>query len=386
MYRSYKVEIKPTEQQKIKIEKTLGTCRYVRNMYVRMNEERYNQNRRYITAGYFFRWLNHDFLLKNPEYQWIKDVSTKAVEHCVLNAETEIRKCYDNLRCFPRQKKKMKSYTKMYFTRSSSKTFIQFDEEKIKIPTLKWVSFKEKDYIPSDTKIISGYISKVADRYYVSVLARREKCKLDIAQSEGIGIDLGIKEFAVLSNGMIFENINKCDTMKHLERSIAKEYRGLARKYRIARHRAKHNETITYKNINKQQLRIQKLYMRQSNIRMDYLNKCIQKIVQLNPEYIAIEDLDVSELMKRRGGNNLIAVQRFFDFRKKLQDKCEEYGIELRIVNQWYPSSKMCHSCGIINHNLKVCDRVFKCECGYEADRDYNASLNIRDAEDYKVV
>lgn len=386
MYRSYKVEINPTKEQKNKIDKTIGTCRYVRNMYVKMNAERYYQKRNYMSSGYFLKWLNHEFLPKNPEYRWIKDVSTKAVEHSILDVETEIKKSYAELRTFPCQKKKMKSSIKMYFARYSSKTSIKFDEEKIKIPTLDWVMFKEKGYIPLDTIIVSGHVSKVADRYYVSVIAKREKRMLDIAQSEGIGIDLGIKEFAVLSNGMVFENINKSDTMKHLEKAIAREYRGLARKYRYARNRKTQNETLTYKNINKQQMKIQKIYQRQTNIRMDYLNKCVYKIVQLNPEYIAIEDLDVSELMKRKGTNNLIAVQRFFDFRKKLQDKCEEYGIELRIVDRWYPSSKMCHACGCIKNDLNIHDRTFRCECGYVADRDYNASLNIRDCDEYKIV
>lgn len=139
-------------------------------------------------------------------------------------------------------------------------------------------------------------------------------------------------------------------------------------------------------NIQKQILKVKRLYCRIDNIRTDYINKTIAEIVKTKPSYIAVEDLNVSGMMKNRHLSKAVASQKFYEFRVKLEAKCKEYGIELRIVDRWYPSSKLCHECGCIRKDLKLSDREYVCECGYHADRDYNASLNLRDATSYKVA
>lgn len=142
----------------------------------------------------------------------------------------------------------------------------------------------------------------------------------------------------------------------------------------------------TQKNIQKQKLKVQILHHKTDNIRTDYINKAIAEIVKAKPSYITIEDLNVSGMMKNRHLAKAVASQKFYEFKTKIKAKCDENGIELRIVDRWFPSSKMCHHCGAIKKDLKLSDRIYRCDCGYVEDRDLNAALNLRDALTYEVA
>ena len=200
------------------------------------------------------------------------------------------------------------------------------------------------------------------------------------------GIDLGIKEFAVMSNGIIKKNINKTAKLRKLEKQLKREQRCLSRKYEDVKKRNKKKGEATRQNIQKQLLRVQKLHQRIDNIRADYMNKTIAEIVKIKPSYVIIEDLNVKGMMKNSHLAKAVASQKFYEFRVKLGTKCKETGIELRIVDRWYPSSKLCHKCGSLKKDLKLSDRKYICKCGYHADRDFNASLNLRDALTYKLA
>lgn len=142
----------------------------------------------------------------------------------------------------------------------------------------------------------------------------------------------------------------------------------------------------TRQNIHKQVLKVQKIYHRIDNIRIDYINKTIAEIVKAKPSYITIENLNVKEMMKNRHLSKAVASQKFYEFRTKLEAKCREIGKELRVVDRWYPSSKLCHECGRVKKDLRLSDRIYKCSCGYTEDRDLNAALNLRDALTYKMA
>jgi putative transposase len=246
------------------------------------------------------------------------------------------------------------------------------------------VRIKEKGYIPTTKdgwKVKSGTISVRAGRYYISAVVEIPNSGIDNNINDGIGIDLGIKSLAVVSNGKTYANINKSAKMKKMERRLRREQRRLSRKHL----KSKKGES-TQKNIQKQRLKVQKLYHRIDNIRTDYINKTIAEIVKTKPSFIAIEDLNVSAMMKNRHLSKAVASQKFYEFRVKLEIKCKANAIELRIVDRWYASSKICHCCGRIKHDLKLSDRIYRCECGYISDRDYNASLNLRDAITYKLA
>lgn len=273
LLKSFKTEINPTVEQKIKISKTIGVCRYVYNFYINHNKALYDNGEKFMTGKSFSVWLNNEYIPKIP-----------------------------------------------------------------------------------DTKIVNN-------------------------SNDGIGIDLGLKDFAIVSNGKIYKNINKSTRIKKLEKRLCREQRCLSRKYE----NLKKGES-TQKNIQKQKLKVQILHHKIDNIRTDYINKAIAEIVKAKPSYITIEDLNVSGMMKNRHLAKAVASQKFYEFRTKIKAKCSENGIELRVVDRWFPSSKICHRCGAIKKDLKLSDRIYRCDCGYVEDRDLNAALNLRDALTYEVA
>ena len=384
MLKSFKTEINPIEEQKTKIRKTIGTCRFIYNFYLAHNKKLHEDGKKFMSSNKFRIWLNNEYLPQHPEYSWIKEAYSKAVTQSVNNGQTAFTRFFNHESAFPNFKKKGKSDVKMYFVKNNPKD-CHCERHRIKIPSLGWVRIKEKGYIPTtkDGYVIkSGSVSIKADRYYVSVLVEVSDNKTINHFDEGIGIDLGLKDFAIVSNGRTYQNINKSAKLKKLERQLIREQRCLSRKYE----NLKKGDATQRANIQKQKLKVQKLHRRIDNIRTDYINKTIAEMVKIKPSYITIEDLNVKGMMKNRHLSKAVASQKFYEFRAKLLTKCNKSGIELRVVDRWYPSSKTCHCCGSIKKDLKLSDRIFKCRCGYIEDRDFNAALNLRDAETYSIA
>ena len=384
MLKSFKTEINPSEEQKVKIRKTIGTCRFIYNFYLAHNKKLHEKGEKFMSSNRFRVWLNNEYLPSHPEYSWIKNAYSKAVTQAVNNGQTAFTRFFDHKSAFPNFKKKGKSDVKMYFVKNNPKD-CRCERHRINIPSLGWVRIKEKGYIPTtkDGYVIkSGHVSIKAGRYYVSVLIEIPDNRIANNSNEGIGIDLGLKDFAVVSDGKSYKNINKSAKLKKLEKQLIREQRSLSRKYE----NLKKGGPTQRANIQKQRLKVQKLHHRIDNIRTDYINKTIAEIVKNKPSYITIEDLNVSGMMKNNHLSKAVASQKFYEFRTKLQAKCNENGIELRVVDRWFPSSKTCHCCGAIKKDLKLSDRTFTCDCGYIEDRDFNAALNLRDATTYEVA
>ena len=384
LLKSFKTEINPTEEQKVKIRKTIGTCRFIYNFYLAHNKELYDKGEKFMSSNKFRVWLNNEYLPNHPEYSWIKEAYSKAVTQAVNNGQTAFTRFFNHESSFPNFKKKGRSDVKMYFVKNNPKDCC-CERHRIKIPSLGWVRIKEKGYIPTtkDGYVIkSGYVSIKADRYYVSVLVEIPDNKMANNSNEGIGIDLGLKDLAIISNGKTYKNINRSAKLKKLEKQLIRGQRSLSRKYE----NSKKGESTQRANIQKQKIKVQKLYQKIDNIRTDYINKTIAEIVKTKPSYITIEDLNVKGMMKNRHLSKAVASQKFYEFRIKLQAKCNENGIELRVADRWYPSSKTCHCCKNIKKDLRLSDRIFKCDCGYIEDRDFNAALNLRDAMTYEVA
>lgn len=300
MLKSFKTEINPTVEQKIKINKTIGTCRYVYNFYLGHNKALYDKGEKFMTGKSFSVWLNNEYIPNNPDKVWIKEAYSKAVKKSIEDGYTAFTRFFKHQSAFPNFKKKGKSDVKMYFVKNNPKD-CRCERHRLNIPT-----FGKK---------------------------------------------------------------------------LCREQKGLSRKYE----NLKKGES-TQKNIQKQKLKVQRLHHKIDNIRTDYINKSIAEIVKTKPSYITIEDLNVSGMMKNRHLSKAVASQKFYEFRTKLKAKCDENGIELRVVDRWYPSSKICHCCGAIKKDLKLSDRIYRCDCGYVEDRDFNAALNLRDALTYEVA
>lgn len=387
--KSFKTEIAPTPAQMKKINQTIDVCRFIYNLYIAENKKEYKTTKQFVSGMSFSKWLNNEYIPSHPEFEWIKDVSSKSVKKSIMSGEGAFKKFFKKEAGFPNFKKKNKSDVKMYFVKNHE-TDCTCQRHRIKVPTLGWVKLKEKGFIPTTKdgySISSGTISKKAGRYYISVVIEVPDISKLNMQSEGIGIDLGIKDFAVLSDGRVMKNINKTARVRKIEKRLKRAQRCLSRKYESLKKRKKEEKgETTQQNIQKQILKVQKLHHQLDNIRTDYIGKCIWDIVKTKPSYIVIEDLNVSGMMKNHHLSKAVASQKFYEFRIKLSAKCKEYGIELRVVDRFYPSSKTCHHCGSIKKDLKLSDRTYKCTCGYEADRDFNASLNLRDAKTYKLA
>ena len=384
MLKSFKTEINPTEEQKARIRRTIGTCRYVYNFYLGHNKALHDNGEKFMTGKDFSLWLNNEYIPDNPDKTWIREVYSKAVKKSIEDGCTAFTRFFKHQSDFPKFKKKGKSDVKMYFVRNNPKD-CQCERHRLKIPTLGWVRIKEKGYIPTTKDgymIRSGTVSVKAGRFYVSVLVEIPDINIDNNSNEGIGIDLGLKDFAIVSNGKTYRNINKSAGLKKLEKQLIREQRSLSRKYE----NLKKGESTQRANIQKQKLKVQKLHHKMDNIRTDYVNKTIAEIVKTKPSYITIEDLNVKGMMKNRCLSKAVASQKFYEFRTRLKAKCDENGIELRVADRFYPSSKTCHHCGSVRKNLKLSDRIYRCECGYVADRDLNAALNLKDAKTYKIA
>ena len=384
LLKSFKTEINPTEEQKARIRKTIGTCRYVYNFYLGHNKALHDNGKKFMTGKSFSLWLNNEYIPDNPDKTWIREVYSKAVKKSIEDGCTAFTRFFKHQSDFPKFKKKGKSDVKMYFVRNNPKD-CQCERHRLKISTLGWVRIKEKGYIPTTKDgymIRSGTVSVKAGRFYVSVLVEIPDVNIDNNSNEGIGIDLGLKDFAIISNGKTYRNINKSAGLKKLEKQLIREQRSLSRKYE----NLKKGESTQRANIQKQKLKVQKLHHKMDNIRTDYINKTIAEIVKTKPSYITIEDLNVKGMMKNRCLSKAVASQKFYEFRTKLKAKCDENGIELRVADRFYPSSKTCHHCGSVRKNLKLSDRIYRCECGYVADRDLNAALNLKDAKTYKIA
>ena len=383
LLKSFKTEINPTQEQKVKINKTIGTCRYIYNFYLAHNKELHDNGGKFMNGKSFSVWLNNEYIPNNPDKAWIKEVSSKAVKKSIEDGCAAFIRFFKHQSGFPKFKKKGKSDVKMYFVKNNPKD-CRSERHRVNIPTLGWVRIKEKGYIPTTKdgwKIKSGTVSMKAGRYYISVLVEVPDVKIINHGNSGIGIDLGVKDLAVVSDGKIYKNINKSAGVKKLEKKLRREQRCLSRKYE----NLKKGESAQ-KNIRKQKLKVQRLHQRINNIRTDYINKVIAEIVKTKPSYIVIEDLNVKGMMKNRHLSKTVASQKFYEFRTKLKSKCDDNGIELRVVDRWYPSSKLCHRCGCIKKDLKLSDRIYKCGCGYIEDRDFNAALNLRDAKTYEIA
>ena len=385
MYKALKIELKLTVAQKIKVCQTIGTERFIYNEYIKYNQEQYELGNKFVSANDFSKYINNVYLPNNPDKKWIKDVSSKSIKQAMIYGEKAFKRFFKGLSNFPVFKKKGRNELGAYFVKNNKKDF-EFYRHKIKIPTLKFVRIKEYGYISKNANIKSGTITKIADRYFLSLIIKvKDIVKAENTGTKGLGIDLGIKDTAICSDGRVFKNINKTIKIKKLKKKLKREQRKMSRSIEYSK--SKKIKLKECKNFNKKKLKVQKLFYRLNCIRDDYNNKMVDEITRAKLKYITIEDLKVSNMIKNKHLSKAIQEQNFYSIRTKLINKCKERNIELRLVDIFYPSSKTCSCCGSVKKDLKLNDRIYKCcNCGLEIDRDYNASINLEKAKIYKVI
>lgn len=365
---SYRAEIKPNKQQTDEINKTIDACRSVYNKFIEVNKFRYDNGLKFLNHKKFSVWYNNEFIPNNKDKKWTKEVNTKATKQAMANAENAYVRFWKYNNGYPNFKKKQSNGA--YYLIGT----IKVERHRIQLPNLKWVKLKEKGYIPK-SNVKSATVIKESNRYFVSVLVDEEpKPILKKYQTEGIGIDLGLKDTLFTPKGVHITDLRKNKRLIKLNKSLKRQQRNLSRKQK------KSNNWL------RQLLKVRRLYRKIANIKKDIKQKKVLEIVRENPQFITIENLNIKGMMKNRKLSNSFQQIGLGYIIEWLKWKCYQYGIELRQVDRFYPSSQICNCCGH-KQKMPLNKRIYKCEnCGMIEDRDINASINLKQAKDYTVI
>lgn len=388
MIKTYKIKLKPNNKQKTKMIQFCGAKRFAYNWALGREQENYKNGDKFISDNDLRKEFTQ--LKKQEEYKWLYSISNNVTKQAIKDACMAYKRFFKGQAKFPKFKSKKFDKPSFYvdnikikFTKSHVKLENIATSKKKNKAKLNWIRLCEKNKIPTDCKYINPHVVYDGINWFICVGIEFEDNKYKPVNN-GIGIDLGVKDLAICSNGETFKNINKSQKIKNLEKRKRRLQRKISRKYL---NNKKGESCCKTSNIIKSEQKLLKLNHRLTNKRNDYLHKTTSSIINRKPRFITIEDLNVSGMMKNKRLSKAIQDQKLYEFRRQLEYKCKWNNIELRIVDRFYPSSKLCHECGNIKKNLKLSDRIYICEeCGCVLDRDYNASLNLRDAEIYKIA
>ena len=400
MLRGKKIRLLPTPEQEILFWKSAGTSRWAYNYFLARNEEQYKtylangkKGKKSISEGVIRKEINNQ--LKPTTHQWLKEVGSNVMKQAVKEAGRAMKKFLSGAASRPKFKTKRRSTPRFYvnyesLTRKNSGFhgekigFVRTAEPLPKIPkgchySNPWISFDGKYWY-------IGFGYEVPDRLNVELTG------------DSIGIDLGVKELAVFyafgeRKKTVFKNINKIKEVHRLEKKLRREQRRQSRKFTanidhyetVQRNEKKPGRRPIWKrpirecrNIERQRQRIALLHRRLKNIRENHIHQTTAAIVKTKPSRIVMEDLNVKGMMKNRYLAKEIASEKFYEFRRQMEYKCEPYGIQLVFADRFYPSSKTCSHCGHIKKDLKLNNRTYICPaCGHMIDRDLNAAINL---------
>ena len=369
----------PNNVQQTKLFQYAGASRFAYNWALAREKENYEKGGRFIPDTELRKEFTR--LRNSDEYAWLLNVSNNVTKQAIKDACSAYKNFFKGLQRYPRFKAKKKSMPKFY----QDNIKIQFRDTHVKFEgfsfsrkankqKLNWVKLAEHGRIPTDAKYRNPRVSFDGLNWWISVCVEFPDCR-DRSNHDGIGIDLGIKDLAICSDGNTYKNINKNQTVKKLEKRKRRLQRSVSRKYE---HNKKGGSYCKTNNIVKKEKLLLKVNHRLANIRKDYLNQTTSEIVNRKPRFICIEDLNVSGMIKNRHLSKAVQNQGFFEFRKQLEYKCNDRGIQLIVADRFYPSSKLCSCCGNIKKDLRLSDRTYKCECGNVIDRDFQASINLK--------
>lgn len=370
MILSNKIRLKPNKHQEYLLYKSANTARFVYNWTLGRQKDNYANGGKFISDNDLRKELTQ---LKKRELSWLSEVSNNVAKQAVKDGCNSYKNFFKGLAKFPKFKKKGRSKLSFY----NDNVKLKVKEFKVLIEKVGWVRTSEQ--LPMNTKYTNPRISYDGKYWYISVGTERESPTLKLNKLS-IGIDLGVKELAVCSNGRIYKNINKSKRIKKLKKVLKRLQRQVSRKYEKSKE--VNNRYEKSQNIVKLEKRIRLVHRRISNIRNNNLHQITNEIAKTKPSRVVMEDLNVKGMMKNKYLSRAIAEQNFHKFITYMKYKCEFNGIEFVQVPRFYPSSKTCSHCGTIKKDLKLSDRVFKCECGHTLDRDLNASINLANYTD----
>ena len=379
MIKSIKVRLRPNNKQLTKLFQYAGCARFAYNWAISREQENYSQGNKFLSDHALRREFTQ--LKKREDYKWLNHVSNKVPAQAIKDA------CNAYKRFFKKQSKypnfKSKKHSKMSFYQANDK--IKFTDTHVKVEgfpmskkrnkqKLNWIKLCEKGRIPTDCKYMNPRFTYDGLYWYVSVSIEVDD-ERNLPSNEGVGIDLGLKDLAICSDRNTYQNINKTQRVKKLEKQKRRLQRSVSRKYNMNKKGERYEKTS---NIIKREKELLKLTRRLTNIRRNYLHQTTSEIIKRKPSFICIEDLNVRGMMKNRHLSKAVQQQSFYEFRRQIEYKSAWNNIPVIIADRFFPSSKLCSCCGMIKKDLKLSDRIYKCECGNTINRDFQASLNLK--------
>lgn len=379
MIKSIKVRLNPNNKQLTKLFQYAGCSRFAYNWAIAREQENYKQGNKFLSDNDLRKEFTQ--LKKLEKYKWLNEVSNNVTKQAIKDACNAYKKFFKGQCKYPKFKSKKQSTSSFY----QDNVKIQFTDTHVKVEgfsmskkrnkqKLNWIKLCEKGRIPTDCKYINPRFTHSGLYWYVSVGIELDD-NTTIPSNEGIGIDLGIKNLAVCSDGNTYQNINKTQKVKKLEKRKSRLQLSISRRYEKNKKGECYCKTS---NIIKRERELLKVIKRLTNIRQNYLHQTTSEIIKRKPSFICMEDLNVSGMMKNKHLSKAVQQQCFYEFRKQITYKSEWNNIKLIIADRFFPSSKLCNYCGAIKKDLKLSDRIYKCECGNIIDRDFQASLNLK--------
>lgn len=369
----------PNNKQKSKLFQYANTARFAYNWALAKEQENYKNSGKFISDVD----LRKEFtkMKQTQEYVWLNDISNNVTKQAIKDACDAYKKFFKKMAKFPKFKSKKKSIPSFY----QDNVKIQFSESHVKVEgftkskkknkqKLNWIRLAEPNRIPTDCKYYNPRIKFDGLNWWITVGVEYPD-STNTPSSEGIGIDLGIKELAICSDKYKYQNINKTQKIKQLEKKKRRLQRSISRKY------LKNKKGDSYcktSNIIKSKKKLLKVIHKLTNIRQNYLHQVTSEIIKREPSFICLEDLNVKGMMKNKHLSKAIQQQGFYEFRRQIEYKSKWNNITVIVADRFFPSSKLCSCCGKIKKDLKLSDRIYKCDCGNMIDRDYQASLNLK--------
>ena len=379
MIKTYKVMLIPNNVQQTKMLQTAGCARFAYNWTIAYEKQNYESGGKFLSDVDLRRMFTQ--MKQQEEYDWLNSASTNATKQAIKDACLAYKRFFQGNAKYPRFKSKHHAKPSFYVDTDKieiSETHVKLekiaDSKRKNRAKANWVRLAEHNRIPTNVKYSNPRVTFDGLHWWLSVGVDVPN-SADTSTNQGIGIDLGVKNLAICSDGYTYKNINKSKRVKRLAKKKRRLQRRVSKKYHKNRKGERYCKT---RNIIKSQKQLLRVSRKLTNIRCNYIHQTTSEIVNRKPKFIVLEDLNVSGMMKNRHLAKAVQEQGFYEFRRQMEYKCAWNNIQLIMADRFFPSSKTCSCCGAIKRDLTLKDRVFICpECGFTLDRDLQAALNL---------
>lgn len=388
MIRTFKVQLCPNNKQRTKLFQNAGVARFSYNWALWYQKSNHESGGKFLSDGDLRKIFTQ--LKRTEEYHWLNGYSNNITKQAIKDACIAYKNFFSGRAKLPKFKSNRKSRpsffvdnVKIEFTYTHVKLEKISDSKRANRRSLNWIRLAEHGRIPTDAHYSNPRITFDGFNWWVSVSVEYEESHEEPI-NDGIGIDVGIKDLAICSDGHTYKNINKSKRVKRLTRKKRKLQRKVSKKYLKNKKGARYCKTS---NITKAQRTLLIASRKLTNIRHNYLHQVTSEIVNRKPKFIVMENLNVAGMMKNRHLAKAVQEQSFYELYRQMKYKSEWHNIKFITADRFYPSSKLCSCCGSIKKDLKLSDRIYVCsECGNAIDRDLQAAINLKNYAQSNIV